>query len=47
MSIDAPVALPGTNYAYDSAGTLVDVNTGTGFSFTTQAVRAAFDSIIS
>ena len=44
MSIDAAAALPGTNYAFDGAGTLVNVNTGTGFTFTTQAVRVSLYS---
>jgi hypothetical protein len=39
MSVDAEAALPGTNYTFDSDGTLVNVNTGAGFAFTTQAVR--------
>ena len=39
MSLDAAAALPGTNYTFDGEGTLVNVHTGNGFAFTTQAVR--------
>jgi hypothetical protein len=42
MSVDASAALPGTNYAFDSEGTLVNVNTGEGFAFTTQSVHFIF-----
>lgn len=45
MSIDAAAALPGTNYAFDGKGTLVNVNTGAGFAFTTQTVRPLFNLI--
>ena len=45
MSIDAAAALPGTNYAFDGKGTLVNVNTGAGFAFTTQTVRPPFNLI--
>jgi hypothetical protein len=44
MSLDSAAALPGTSYAFDGEGTLVNVNSGNGFAFTTQAVRFRFQS---